>query len=156
MVEIFLIFFGISLFELVELFFTALIFGFVFGRPLINVLRRKQGKGQPIRDDGPEAHSAKSGTPTMGGLLILSALVFSTVMWARLDNNYVIIVLFVTICFGGIGFIDDYLKVSRQNPKGVSSKIRLLSGFFCGSSSRLLNFGNSSRSIAKSVSIANF
>ena len=111
-------------------FFTALIFGFVFGRPLINVLRRKQGKGQPIRDDGPEAHSAKSGTPTMGGLLILSALVFSTVMWARLDNNYVIIVLFVTICFGGIGFIDDYLKVSRQNPKGVSSKIRLLSGFF--------------------------
>ena len=68
-------------------FFTALIFGFVFGRPLINVLRRKQGKGQPIRDDGPEAHSAKSGTPTMGGLLILSALVFSTVMWARLDNN---------------------------------------------------------------------
>ena len=72
-------------------FFTALIFGFVFGRPLINVLRRRQGKGQPIRDDGPEAHAAKSGTPTMGGLLVLSALVFSTVMWARLDNNYVII-----------------------------------------------------------------
>ena len=110
-------------------FFTALIFGFIFGRPLINVLRRKQGKGQPIRDDGPEAHAAKSGTPTMGGLLILSSLVFSTVMWARLDNNYVIIVLFVTICFGGIGFIDDYLKVSRQNPKGVSSRLRLLSGF---------------------------
>ena len=65
-------------------FFTALIFGFVFGRPLINVLRRRQGKGQPIRDDGPEAHAAKSGTPTMGGLLVLSALVFSTVMWARL------------------------------------------------------------------------
>ena len=79
------------------------------------MLRRRQGKGQPIRDDGPEAHAAKSGTPTMGGLLVLSALVFSTVMWARLDNNYVIIVLFVTICFGGIGFIDDYLKVSRQN-----------------------------------------
>ena len=59
----------------------------------------------------------------------MSSLVFSTVMWARLDNNYVIIVLFVTICFGGIGFIDDYLKVSRQNPKGVSSKVRLLSGF---------------------------
>ena len=93
------------------------------------MLRRRQGKGQPIRDDGPEAHAAKSGTPTMGGLLVLSALVFSTVMWARLDNNYIIIVLFVTICFGGIGFIDDYLKVSRQNPKGVSSKIRLLSGF---------------------------
>ena len=77
-------------------FFTALIFGFVFGRPLINVLRRKQGKGQPIRDDGPEAHAAKSGTPTMGGLLILSSLVFSTVMWARLDNNYVIIAVSYT------------------------------------------------------------
>ena len=110
-------------------FFTALIFGFVFGKPLINVLRRRQGKGQPIRDDGPETHAAKSGTPTMGGLLILSALVFSTVLWARLDNIYVIIVLFVTICFGGIGFIDDYLKVSRQNTRGVSSKVRLLSGF---------------------------
>ena len=110
-------------------FFTALIFGFVFGKPLINVLRRRQGKGQPIRDDGPETHAVKSGTPTMGGLLILSALVFSTVLWARPDNNYVIIVLFVTICFGGIGFIDDYLKVSRQNTRGVSSKVRLLSGF---------------------------
>ena len=67
-------------------FATALIFGFLFGRPLIDLLRRKQGKGQPIRDDGPESHFAKVGTPTMGGLLILSALVFSTLVWARLDN----------------------------------------------------------------------
>ena len=59
-------------------FFTALIFGFIFGKPLINLLRRKQGKGQPIRDDGPQTHFVKAGTPTMGGLLILSALVFST------------------------------------------------------------------------------
>ena len=66
-------------------FLTALVFGFIFGRPLINVLRRKQGKGQPIRSDGPEGHFAKAGTPTMGGLLIVGALTFSTLLWARLD-----------------------------------------------------------------------
>ena len=70
-------------------FFTALIFGFIFGRPLINYLRRTQKKGQPIRDDGPEGHFVKAGTPTMGGLLILSALFVSTLLWARLDNGYV-------------------------------------------------------------------
>src|SRR6056300_2070919 len=80
-------------------FFTALVFGFFFGRPLINVLRRRQGKGQPIRDDGPEGHFSKAGTPTMGGLLILSALLFSTLMWARLDNVFVWVVLGVTFGF---------------------------------------------------------
>ena len=71
-------------------FFTALLFGFMFGLPLINLLKRKQGKGQPIRDDGPESHlETKQGTPTMGGLLILSALVFSSLLWARLDNPYI-------------------------------------------------------------------
>ncbi|SEO12253.1 Phospho-N-acetylmuramoyl-pentapeptide-transferase [Pseudorhodobacter antarcticus] len=105
-------------------FFTALIFGFVFGLPLINLLRRRQGKGQPIRDDGPQTHFAKAGTPTMGGLLILSALLFSTLLWARLDNPYVWIVLGVTFAFGLIGFADDYAKVSKQNTKGVSSKLR--------------------------------
>ena len=69
-------------------FLTALVFGFMFGRPLINVLRRKQGKGQPIRSDGPEGHFVKAGTPTMGGLLILSALFFSTLLWARLDIGF--------------------------------------------------------------------
>ncbi|WP_415184779.1 phospho-N-acetylmuramoyl-pentapeptide-transferase [Phaeovulum sp.] len=105
-------------------FFTALIFGFVFGRPLINMLRRRQGKGQPIRDDGPATHFAKAGTPTMGGLLILSALLTSTLLWARLDNAYVWIVLFVTFGFGLIGFADDYAKVAKQNTKGVSSRVR--------------------------------
>ncbi|MGO4908135.1 phospho-N-acetylmuramoyl-pentapeptide-transferase [Pseudorhodobacter sp. W20_MBD10_FR17] len=109
-------------------FFTALIFGFIFGRPLINLLRRRQGKGQPIRDDGPQTHFAKAGTPTMGGLLILSALLFSTLLWARLDNVYVWIVLGVTFAFGLIGFADDYAKVSKQNTKGVSSKIRFILG----------------------------
>lgn len=106
-------------------FFTALLFGFIFGRPLINLLRRKQKKGQPIRDDGPESHFAKAGTPTMGGLLILSALLFSTVLWARMDNPYVWIVLFVTVGFGLIGFADDYAKVSKNNTKGVSGRIRM-------------------------------
>jgi phospho-N-acetylmuramoyl-pentapeptide-transferase len=109
-------------------FITALIFGFVFGRPLIDLLRRKQGKGQPIRDDGPQSHFSKAGTPTMGGLLILSALVFATLVWARLDNPYIWIVLLVTLAFGGIGFADDYAKVTKQNTKGVSSRIRMLLG----------------------------
>ncbi|MGR3503671.1 phospho-N-acetylmuramoyl-pentapeptide-transferase [Pseudaestuariivita sp.] len=110
-------------------FFTALIFGFVFGKPLINVLRRRQGKGQPIRDDGPEGHFVKAGTPTMGGLLILTALLTSTLLWARLDNPYVWMVLFVTFSFGAIGFADDFAKVSKQTTAGVPGKVRLLLGF---------------------------
>jgi phospho-N-acetylmuramoyl-pentapeptide-transferase len=109
-------------------FFTALVFGFIFGRPLIDMLRRRQGKGQPIRDDGPESHFAKAGTPTMGGLLILTALLTSTLLWARLDNGYVWLVLFVTFAYGAIGFADDYAKVSKSNTKGVSSRIRLILG----------------------------
>ena len=109
-------------------FITALIFGFIFGRPLIDLLRRKQGKGQPIREDGPQSHFSKAGTPTMGGLLILSSLVFATLVWARLDNPYIWIVLLVTLAFGGIGFADDYAKVTKQNTKGVSSRVRMLLG----------------------------
>ncbi|MEY4872787.1 MAG: hypothetical protein RLZZ563_2117 [Pseudomonadota bacterium] len=109
-------------------FLTALIFGFVFGRPLIDLLRRKQKKGQPIRDDGPQSHFAKAGTPTMGGLLILSALMVSTLLWARLDNPYVWIVLLVTLAFGLIGFADDYAKVTKQNTKGVSGRVRFGAG----------------------------
>ena len=110
-------------------FLTALIFGFLFGRPLINVLRRRQGKGQPIRDDGPEAHLAKAGTPTMGGLLIIGALIFATLLWARLDNAYIWLVLFVTLSYALVGFADDYAKVSKQTVDGVSGRVRLLLGF---------------------------
>ncbi len=109
-------------------FATALVFGFIFGRPLIDLLRRKQGKGQPIRDDGPQSHFIKAGTPTMGGLLILSALMVSTLMWARLDNPYVWIVVLVTLAFGLIGFADDYAKVTKQNTKGVSGRVRMIAG----------------------------
>ncbi|MDR9428772.1 phospho-N-acetylmuramoyl-pentapeptide-transferase [Salibaculum sp.] len=106
-------------------FFTALIFGFVFGPPLINVLRARQGRGQPIRTDGPATHVSKSGTPTMGGLLIVGALLTATLLWARLDNPYVWMVLFVTMSYGAIGFADDYAKVSKQNVAGVPGKLRL-------------------------------
>ncbi|MDX2482236.1 MAG: phospho-N-acetylmuramoyl-pentapeptide-transferase [Pseudodonghicola sp.] len=109
-------------------FLTALLFGFLFGQPLINVLRKRQGKGQPIREDGPEGHFSKAGTPTMGGLLIVGALVTATVLWARLDNPFVWLVLFVTLSFGAIGFADDYAKVSKQNTKGVPGKLRLALG----------------------------
>ena len=110
-------------------FFTALIFGFLFGQPLINVLIQRQGKGQPIRNDGPETHFAKAGTPTMGGLLILSALLTATLLWARLDNAFIWVVLLVTFCFGSIGFADDCAKISRQTTAGVSGRVRLSLGF---------------------------
>src|SRR5690606_37162429 len=111
-------------------FMTALVFGFLFGRPLIELLRVRQGRGQPIRDDGPASHIvAKAGTPTMGGLLILSAIFVSTLLWARWDNGFVWMVLLVTLGFGLIGFADDYAKVTRQTHNGVSGRIRLAAGF---------------------------
>ncbi|SHJ13035.1 phospho-N-acetylmuramoyl-pentapeptide-transferase [Wenxinia saemankumensis] len=110
-------------------FLTALVFGFLFGPPLINVLRRTQGKGQPIRLDGPEGHLVKAGTPTMGGLLIIAALTTSTLLWARLDNSYVWMVLFVTLGFAAIGFADDWAKVKKQSSAGVPGRVRLLIGF---------------------------
>ena len=87
---------------------TALVFVFLFGQPIIDMLRLKQGKGQPIREDGPASHLVtKKGTPTMGGLMILSGLFVSTVLWANPANQYVWIVLGVTLSFGMIGFYDD-------------------------------------------------
>jgi phospho-N-acetylmuramoyl-pentapeptide-transferase len=111
-------------------FMTALIFAFLFGRPIINWLRRMQRKGQPIRDDGPERHIVeKAGTPTMGGVMILGALLASTLLWARLDNGFVWIVMLVTFGFGVIGFADDFLKLRRFSHKGVSGRMRLGLGF---------------------------
>ena len=110
-------------------FFVALLFGFLFGRPLIDLLRRRQGHGQPIREDGPETHFAKAGTPTMGGVLILGAVTVATLLFGRLDNPYVWLVLMVTISFGAIGFVDDYAKVSAGNAKGVPGRVRLALGF---------------------------
>ena len=106
--------------------FTALLFSFMLGPAIISALRIRQGKGQPIRSDGPQNHLVtKIGTPTMGGLMILSALVVSTLLWADLSSPYVWIVLFVTLGFGLVGLYDDYLKVTRQTHKGYSGKARL-------------------------------
>ncbi|HZS64016.1 MAG TPA: phospho-N-acetylmuramoyl-pentapeptide-transferase [Xanthobacteraceae bacterium] len=105
---------------------TALLFVFLFGAPIIDMLRLKQGKGQPIRADGPQSHLVtKKGTPTMGGLMILSGILVSTVLWANPANPYVWIVLGVTLCFGLVGFYDDYLKVTRQTHSGFSGRTRL-------------------------------
>jgi phospho-N-acetylmuramoyl-pentapeptide-transferase len=105
---------------------TAMVFVFLFGGPFIDMLRVRQGKGQPIRDDGPASHLiTKKGTPTMGGLMILSGLLVSTLLWANPMNPYVWIVLGVTLAFGLIGFYDDYLKVTKQTHNGISGKVRL-------------------------------
>jgi phospho-N-acetylmuramoyl-pentapeptide-transferase len=106
---------------------TALLISFLFGPSVIRWLKSRQGKGQPIREDGPVGHIvAKQGTPTMGGFLILLALSISTVLWADLENPYVWAVVFVTAGFGLVGFADDYLKVTRRNSRGVPGKIKLL------------------------------
>jgi len=102
---------------------------FLFGPRMIASLKHRQGKGQPIRADGPESHFAKAGTPTMGGLIILTAVLFSSLLWANLSSVYVWVVLFVTMGFGLIGFYDDYLKVSKTSHKGFSGKMRLLLEF---------------------------
>lgn len=104
---------------------TALLFVFFFGPAAISWLRIKQGKGQPIRTDGPESHLAKRGTPTMGGLMILAGLLAATLLWGNLRNPYVWVVLGVAVSYGAIGFYDDYLKVTKQSHKGFSGKARI-------------------------------
>jgi phospho-N-acetylmuramoyl-pentapeptide-transferase len=104
---------------------------FLLGKPLIDYLREFQ-IGQMIRDDGPQTHLEKSGTPTMGGVLILFAMTFSCLLWARLDNIYVWVVLGVTLSYGAIGFLDDYLKILRQSHKGLSGKQKLGSQLVIG------------------------
>ncbi|CAN5380204.1 phospho-N-acetylmuramoyl-pentapeptide-transferase [soil metagenome] len=114
-------------FRSIAAFLTALILSFLIGGVLIRWLRSKQGQGQPIREEGPASHIvSKKGTPTMGGLLILIALSVATLLWADLTNRYVWSVLGITVTFGAIGFWDDYLKVSKRNPKGVPGKIKFV------------------------------
>jgi phospho-N-acetylmuramoyl-pentapeptide-transferase len=109
---------------------TGLFFVFFFGPTIISALRLKQGKGQPIRADGPQSHLlTKKGTPTMGGLMILSGLIVSSLLWANLESPYVWIVLFVTVGFGAIGLYDDYLKVTKQSDRGFSGRLRLACEF---------------------------
>ncbi|MBM3733510.1 MAG: phospho-N-acetylmuramoyl-pentapeptide-transferase [Acidimicrobiia bacterium] len=106
---------------------TALAISFLIGPAMIRMLRQQQSEGQPIRDDGPESHFlTKKGTPTMGGLLILIALVAATLLWADLRNRYVWATLGVTVAFGLIGFIDDYIKVVQKHSRGLSARIKFL------------------------------
>ena len=112
---------------------TALFIAFLVGPPMIDWLRLKQTEGQPIRLDGPENHLlTKKGTPTMGGFLILLALTGSTILWADLTSGYVWIVLVVTIGFGLIGFLDDFLKVTKRNSRGLSSRLKLIAQIVIG------------------------
>lgn len=108
---------------------TALLISFILGPKIISLLKSKQGAGQPIRDDGPQTHLLKQGTPTMGGLLILIAFSVSSLLWSDLSNRYIWIALLVTIGFGILGAMDDYLKLTKRNSKGLSRKKKLLGQF---------------------------
>lgn len=107
--------------------FTAFIISLYIGPKVIRWLKSKQAEGQPIREDGPESHLiTKKGTPTMGGLMILISVCFSTLLWSDLKNPYIWIVLLVTLGFGLIGFWDDFLKLTKRNSKGLSSRKKML------------------------------
>lgn len=105
--------------------FTAFLFVMMFGPAIIDLLRVKQGKGQPIREDGPQTHLLKRGTPTMGGLMILTGVSVATLLWGRLNNPYLWVVLLVTLSYGAIGFYDDFLKVTKRSTDGFSGKARV-------------------------------
>ena len=108
---------------------TALVIGLIIGPRFIGWLRVRQGKGQPIRSDGPQTHLAKRGTPTMGGLMILTAMICAVLMWMNVQSTYIWACLIVTLGFGAIGFMDDYDKVTKASHKGLSAKARLLAEF---------------------------
>ncbi|MDX2211514.1 MAG: phospho-N-acetylmuramoyl-pentapeptide-transferase [Sphingopyxis sp.] len=108
---------------------TAMIIGMVIGPRFINMLRVRQGKGQPIREDGPASHFAKRGTPTMGGLMILISLMISALLWMDLSNRFVWACLFVTGGFAVVGFLDDLDKVTKSSHRGIPGRVRLLIEF---------------------------
>src|SRR6476646_8673526 len=110
---------------------TSLLITFLIAPWFIRRARERQ-LGEVIRDDGPAAHAAKSGTPTMGGALILLALVAATLLWCDLRSTLVWLALLVTVGYGAIGFLDDYLKLSRKNKKGLPGKLKLLGQFVIG------------------------
>ena len=108
---------------------TAFLVTVIFGDAIINFLRARQGKGQPIRDLSLEQQLEKRGTPTMGGFLIWLGLLVGVLLWANLHNPYIWVTLFVTVSYAILGFLDDFAKVTKQTDAGVSAKVRLLAGF---------------------------
>lgn len=104
---------------------TSLAICFFFGEMFVSYIRKIQNGGQPIRDDGPESHFSKKGTPTMGGVLIIGSTTLTTLLWTDIKNPYIWISLFVMLSFAALGFADDYLKISKKNTKGVSGKVKL-------------------------------
>ncbi|KKI19169.1 MULTISPECIES: phospho-N-acetylmuramoyl-pentapeptide-transferase [unclassified Sphingomonas] len=122
---------------------TALFIGLIIGPRFIGWLRVRQGKGQPIRADGPQTHLAKRGTPTMGGLMILTSLALSILIWMDLRNPFVWACLFVTLGFGAIGFLDDYDKVRKASTAGVPGRVRLLLEFaIAGAAAWIISYEN--------------
>jgi phospho-N-acetylmuramoyl-pentapeptide-transferase len=110
---------------------TALLISFLLGPPLIRLLRRVQ-MFQVIREEGPKTHQAKAGTPTMGGLVILAAILVPSLLWCNLTNRYVQIALITTVWTGAIGFLDDYLRVVRRRPKGLVGRYKLVGQMVLG------------------------
>ncbi len=110
---------------------TALIVSLVFGPMFIRLLKR-QGVKEKIREEGPKSHYVKEGTPTMGGIIILAAIILPTLLWADLTNRFIQLILFVTIWMGAIGFMDDYMKAILKHPKGMVGKYKLAGQIVCG------------------------
>jgi len=134
---------------------TALVLSFVIGPKMIARLSLNQ-VGQPVRADGPDTHLVKAGTPTMGGALILTAIVVSTVLWADLENHYVWVVLFVTLAFGVIGYVDDYRKLILQNPDGLSARLKLFWQFFAAIGASVFLYMNATDDVSTSLLIPYF
>jgi phospho-N-acetylmuramoyl-pentapeptide-transferase len=110
---------------------TSLTISLLFGKSLINLLRRKQ-VGEPVRDLGLAGQKEKQGTPTMGGLIILAAIIIPTLLFAKLNNIYIILILFTTVWLGFIGFLDDYIKVFRKDKKGLAASFKVFGQIFIG------------------------
>jgi phospho-N-acetylmuramoyl-pentapeptide-transferase len=136
---------------------TALLISFIFGEKIIFLLKKFQKKGQPIRKDGPKNHIIfKTGTPTMGGLLILLAFTTSTLLWAKLDNIYIWILLFIAISFGIIGLFDDWIKVSKMNSNGLKSYQKIIPQIFIAFVAAYFLAENSPSNLQNSISIPFF
>ena len=117
--------FGYISFRAVGAALTALIISFLFGPRIIRILQSRQ-IGETIRQDGPKSHLKKEGTPTMGGIIVLLAIILPTILWARLDNKFILLMLFSTLWMGLIGFVDDYMKIKLKKSKGLIARYKLL------------------------------